>query len=118
MIRSTTVVYAAANANLENGRVNQLLLQYSYLQVLDFLTTIAFLLQGVREGNPLVRYFVSASSNPLNGLLLVKILAVLLGIYCWRMGRTRLLARINVLFALLVAWNLVALILGSVQHAG
>ena len=31
------------------------MLQYSYLQVLDFLTTIAFLLNGVKEGNPLVR---------------------------------------------------------------
>ena len=35
--------------------MNQLLLQYSYLQVLDFMTTVAFLLHGVHEGNPLVR---------------------------------------------------------------
>lgn len=99
----------------ERGRVTQLLLHYSYLQVLDFLTTIAFLLHGVREGNPLVRYFLSASANPINGLLVVKFLAVLLGLYCWRMGRAKLLARINFLFALLVAWNLVALILGSLR---
>ena len=101
----------------DRGRVNQLLLEYSYLQVLDFLTTIAFLLHGVKEGNPLVRYFLSASTNPINGLLVVKFLAVLLGLYCWRMGRTKLLTRINWLFALLVAWNLVALILGSLQHS-
>lgn len=100
----------------ERGRVNQLLLEYSYLQVLDFLTTIAFLIHGVKEGNPLVRFFLSATGNPINGLLLVKVLAVLLGLYCWRMNRTRLLTRINLLFALLVAWNLVALILGSLQH--
>jgi hypothetical protein len=99
----------------ERGRVNQLLLQYTYLQVLDFLTTIAFLLHGVREGNPLVRYFLNTSTNPINGLLVVKFLAVLLGLYCWRMGRVKLLARINFLFALLVAWNLVALILGSLR---
>jgi hypothetical protein len=97
--------------------VNQLLMQYSYLQVLDFLTTVAFLIQGVREGNPLVRFCVESTGNPLNGLLLVKLLAVLLGIYCWRMGRIKLLRRINVLFAALVAWNLVALILGSLTHA-
>lgn len=96
--------------------MNQLMLQYSYLQVLDFLTTIAFLLHGVREGNPLVRYFVSATANPISGLLVVKVLAVLLGLYCWRMGRGKLLSRINVLFALLVAWNLVALIVGSVPR--
>lgn len=102
--------------NDERGRVNQLLVQYSYLQVLDFLTTIAFLLHGIEEGNPLVRYFVTATANPISGLLMVKILAVLLGLYCWRMGRAKLLARINILFAVLVAWNLVALIVGSVSH--
>jgi hypothetical protein len=101
----------------ERGRIYQLLLEYSYLQVLDFLTTIAFLLHGVREGNPLVRYFLSASANPINGLLVVKFLAVLLGLYCWRMGRVKLLGRINFLFAVLVAWNLVALILGSLPHS-
>jgi hypothetical protein len=105
MADDTTVI------NQERGRVTQLFVQYSYLQVLDFLTTIAFLLHGVREGNPLVRFFVSATANPINGLLVVKLLAVLLGIYCWRMGRRKLLARINILFAALVAWNLVALIL-------
>ncbi len=103
--------------NEERARVTQLLVQYSYLQVLDFLTTIAFLLHGVREGNPLVRYFVDASANPINGLLIVKVLAILLGIYCWRMGRRKLLARINILFAVLVAWNLVALILGGLKAA-
>ena len=101
----------------EHGRVNQLLFQYAYLQVLDFLTTIAFLLHGVQEGNPLVRYFLNTSVNPINGLLIVKFLAVLLGLYCWHMGRAKLLQRINFLFALLIAWNLVALILGSVPHA-
>ena len=99
--------------------MNQLLWQYSYLQILDFLTTIAFLVEGVQEGNPLVRFAISAGSNPLGGLLAVKMLAVLLGVYCWRLGRQKLLLRINVLFAVLIAWNLVALIVGALQmHAG
>jgi hypothetical protein len=93
--------------------VNQLLVQFSYLQVLDFMTTIAFLLNGVREGNPLVRLAVQYSPHPLGGLLAVKVAAILLGIYCWRAGRERLLTRINVLFAVVVAWNLVALIVAS-----
>lgn len=114
---TSDIIAANGESSEERGRVNQLLVQYSYLQVLDFLTTIAFLINGVREGNPLVRYFVSASANPISGLLIVKVMAVLLGLYCWRMGKSRLLTRINVLFALLVAWNLVALILGSMQHA-
>jgi len=93
--------------------VNQLLLQYSYLQVLDFMTTIAFLLNGIREGNPLVRLAIAYAPHPLGGLLAVKLLAVALGVYCWRRGRERLLFRINVLFAVVVAWNMVALIIGS-----
>ena len=90
------------------------MLQYSYLQVLDFLTTIAFLLHGVREGNPLVRLALNFSPNPLGGLLLIKVVAIALGIYCWRVGKLRLLSRMNVMFAIIVAWNLGALILGSV----
>jgi len=49
----------------------------------------------------------------LSGLLLVKLIAVGLGVYCWRVGRSRLLIRINILFALIVAWNLAALILAA-----
>jgi len=97
--------------------VNQLLLQYSYLQMLDLMTTVAFLLHGIQEGNPLVRYALSFSSNPLSGLVVVKGLALGLGIYCWRCGRERLLTRINFLFAIVVAWNLAALIVGGLQAA-
>jgi len=95
--------------------LNQLLWQFSYLQVLDFLTTVAFLMHGVREGNPLVRLALSAGVNPLASLLAIKLLAISLGLYCWRRGRRQLLLRINILFALLVAWNLVALILQGVD---
>jgi Domain of unknown function (DUF5658) len=95
--------------------MNQLLLQYSYLQVLDFMTTVAFLLHGVHEGNPLVRAAIQLSPNPLSGLLAIKVLAVGLGIYCWKGGRDRLLMKINILFAVIVAWNMVALIVGSIN---
>ena len=95
--------------------MNQLLLQYSYLQVLDFMTTVAFLLHGVHEGNPLVRAALQYAPNPLGGLLAIKVLAVALGIYCWKRGRDKLLIRINFLFAAIVAWNLAALILGALK---
>jgi hypothetical protein len=85
--------------------------------MLDFMTTVAFLLNGVQEGNPLVRLALQYSSNPIGGLLVVKVIALALGVYCWKAGRERLLLRINVLFALLVAWNLVALILNSSHPA-
>jgi hypothetical protein len=97
------------------SELNPLLWQYSYLQILDFLTTIAFLLNGVREGNPLVRLALNLGSNPIASLLFVKFLAMLLGYYCWRAGKRMLLSRINLLFAVLIAWNLVALILRSVR---
>jgi hypothetical protein len=88
------------------------LVQYSYLQVLDLLTTLAFLANGVREGNPLVALAMETQS-PLIGLALVKFAAILLGVYCWHKGRMGTLARANIWFALLIAWNLVAIIASS-----
>ena len=95
------------------AQLNRALIHFSYLQVLDFLTTVAFLVNGIKEANPLVRLFLKFSPNPISGLIVVKLLAILLGIYCWRMGRQRLLSRINALFAFVIAWNLVALIVGA-----
>ena len=85
--------------------MTQLLIQFSYLQVLDFLTTIAFMMNGVREGNPLVKMAIKYSPSPIGGLLAVKIAAVMLGLYCWKQGRERLLKRMNGMFAIVVAWN-------------
>ena len=66
-----------------------------------------------RRRTPWCRFFLKFSPNPISGLIVVKLLAILLGIYCWRMGRQRLLSRINALFAFVIAWNLVALIVGA-----
>ncbi len=93
--------------------MNNLILQYTYLQVLDLLTTVAFLINGVKEANPLVKGMMHVTSSPMMGLLLVKLLAIALGVYCWRIRKYRLLLRINILFALLAAWNMIALIAGS-----
>lgn len=95
--------------------MSSLLWQFSYLQVLDYLTTIAFLMIGVQEGNPVVRMFMNLAPSPLLGLAAVKVTALLLGVYCLKLGKDRLLSRINVMFAVLVAWNLVALILGTAR---
>ena len=98
--------------------MNSLLIQYSYLQMLDFMTTVAFLVTGVPEGNPLVRFAIQHASHPLGGLLLVKLLGIGLGVYCWHFGRERLLGRMNLLFAAVVVWNMVALIVGTVRGVG
>ncbi len=96
-------------ATLGHGRS---LLLYAYLQGLDVMTTLAFLLAGVQEANPLVRQAMLMTGSPLAGLLLVKLAALLLGVYCWSSGRIRLLQRANLFFAGLVAWNLCCLVLG------
>ena len=90
------------------------LLHYVYLQVLDLLTTVAFLIHGVQEGNPFVRMAMEQAPDPLAGLLGVKILAILPGMVCWWTGRARLLSRVNLFFALLIAWNLCAIINAAV----
>lgn len=89
--------------------------QFVYLQLLDVLTTLAFLLNGVAESNPVVRWAMSAAPNPVTGLVLVKVAAIAMGVYCVVSARQKLLRKVNIFFAGLVAYNLVALILASAQ---
>ena len=93
------------------------LVQFSYLQLLDLLTTVAFLVTGVKEANPVVLAMMRHADNPLIGLFLVKVIAVGLGLYCWRNGKMQVLTKANLFFAVLVVWNLVALVLATVQTA-
>jgi hypothetical protein len=91
--------------------------QFSYLQVLDLLTTVAFLQVGVQEGNPLVRVAIGMGPSPWMGLVAVKGAAMCLGIVCLKLNKVRLLSRVNLMFAAVVAWNLVALIAGAAALA-
>jgi hypothetical protein len=95
--------------------VTALIVQFSYLQVLDLLSTLAFLLIGVEEGNPVVRFAIQVAPSPLHGLLAVKLVALALGFCCLKLGKFKLLSRINLMFAAVVAWNMVALIFGATQ---
>ena len=45
--------------------------------MLDFMTTLAFLLNGVGEANPVVRFALQYSPNPVSGLLVVKLVALI-----------------------------------------
>jgi hypothetical protein len=108
---------ATAASNLTTIRAGAVsagpvLVQFAYLQGLDILTTLAFLLAGVQEGNPIVRAAMRLAGNPMLGLVVVKGSALLLGLFCWCRGRLALLQRANLFFAGLVAWNLFCLILG------
>ena len=87
-----------------------LLMQFTYLQLLDLLVTLTFLAFGVREANPFVRVLVAGAGSALGGLLAAKLIAVALALHCWRGGRQRLLSRVNVFYAVLVTWNMVALL--------
>lgn len=107
-----------AHAQIEKTNllpITQLLLQFSFLQVFDFLTTVAFLVNGIGEANPLVRNMMTLCPNPLIGLGLAKLIAVALAVFCWRQDRLRLLTRANLFFSVIVTWNLLALILGTAK---
>lgn len=107
---------AAIHDSPEDGpNVLNYLVQFAYLQLLDLLTTLAFLGLGVKEANPLVRFMLEGAGTPLASLLVAKGLAVALGLFCWRSNRQRLLARANVFYAALVAWNLVSLLVRTVD---
>jgi hypothetical protein len=108
---------AEGSASLSEGASNltQTFVLFSYFQLLDLLTTIGFLIHGVAEANPVVKFALQTAPTPMSGLLAVKVAAILLGVYCWRLGREKLLGRINVLFGALISWNLVALIVHSVM---
>lgn len=91
----------------------RLLLEFTYLQALDVLTTIAFLMQGIGEGNPIVRWVLRQDPGPVQSLVIMKFLAVLLAIYCVMKAKHGVLRKVNVFFACLVAYNLVVMIISS-----
>jgi hypothetical protein len=90
------------------------LVLFAYLQLLDLLTTVVFILHGVKEANPLVNFALTMAPTPIVGLLLVKIAALTLGGVCCLRGRQKLLVRMNVFFAALISWNLIAMIVRAV----
>lgn len=91
----------------------KLLVEFTYLQMLDVLTTVAFLMQGVVEANPIVNWAMDNGPSPVMGLVMLKCAAFGLALVCFAQARHKLLQKVNVFFAALVAWNLFALILAS-----
>ena len=94
-----------------------ILFTFVCLQAMDALTTLLFLRHGVGEANPLIRAALAGAADPKIALVLAKVLAVVLGTVAWRSGRKRLLWKMNLLFALCVAWNLVAAWVGQAAGA-
>jgi hypothetical protein len=84
------------------------LLAFICLQVVDTLTTLLFLHQGVHEANPLIGAALAKSANPRIAVGLAKVLAIALAAVAWHSGRKKLLRKVNVLYLVAVAWNLAA----------
>jgi|GEM_PF-831592 len=111
------LVPSSASSNPHSGieaaldaRWIPLLLRFTYLQLLDALTTLVFLTSGVKEANPVVRFAMGAAHSPLAGLLALKLAAFGVAIFCCVTARTRVLSRMNIFFGALVVWNLIALL--------
>lgn len=84
---------------------------FCYLQLLDALTTIAFLKRGLPEANPFVSWLVQ-QFGLVDGLIADKIAALaILGLVLLA-RRAAVLRIVNAMFAVIVAWNLIGLIRG------
>jgi hypothetical protein len=80
------------------------LLIFAILQLADLGTTVAVFKHGGVELNPLVQHFLIL--GPVLGVILVKVLALAIGLGCFIMAKYRALLMANVVFAGIVVWNL------------
>ena len=78
--------------------------------MLDVLTTLLFLAHRGQESNPLVRVLMHSAGSPIGGLLVPKLLAFGIALYCWRRSREKLLWGVNLFYSGVVVWNLIALL--------
>ena len=60
---------------------------------------------------------IAGAGSALGGLLAAKFIALGLAFHCWRGERLRLLRRVNLFYASLVAWNLIALLVKTLDSA-
>lgn len=88
-----------------------LLIVFVGLQLLDVLSTLVFLHQGVAEANPIVRAALSVSRSPAVALILLKIGGSILAATCWFSGRRRLLKKVNFVYVGCVLWNITAVMI-------
>jgi hypothetical protein len=88
-----------------------LLLEFGFLQILDILTTLTCFAHGAVEANPVVSFLITTTGDPITGLVTVKIIATMMGVFCHASGRVRLLRRGNLFFWIIVVWTSIAAIL-------
>lgn len=77
---------------------------FAFLQIADFGTTIAAFACGAAEKNPIVAHMIGIAG--IQGLLVAKLIALLIGCAAALTGRSRGLRVVNVIFLGIVLWNL------------
>ena len=78
---------------------------FVFLQVLDLLTTVIGFKHGGVEVSPAIRIYMHVS-NPVHGVIISKMIALMLGGYCISKGRSGLFKLVTYFFGGLVLWNL------------
>jgi hypothetical protein len=84
------------------------MLVFVFLQIADIISTLVFLSLGVQEANPLIRALFHWT-NPLAALVIVKIAGVGIGVLWYLQGYK--MRPVNIVFSLLIVWNLIAIAL-------
>ncbi len=82
------------------------LAQFAYLQLLDVMTTLLYFAHQGPEANPLVNLLMHSAGSPIAGLVVTKLLAFAVALYCWRRSRERLLWGVNLFYSAVIVWNL------------
>ena len=78
---------------------------FAYLQVLDFLTTLAGFRMGASEASPFIVKLIQMA-GPVMGVAASKGVALVLASLCVAVGRSRLIVWANYWYAGLIVWNL------------
>jgi hypothetical protein len=84
---------------------------FMYLQILDFVTTIAGFRMGLTEGSPAIRWM--AQFGPVFAVAASKVFAFTLAGVCYWFNHFKLLRRMNYWYAAVVGWNFVLLATSS-----
>lgn len=95
---------------------NRVIVVFVALQLLDIITTLLGLRAGAHEANFTVAWFMQL--GPGAGLLVAKFLGYLILVVAVATGRTRVIRKLNYLFAGIVTWNLVVLWIQRMGTAG
>ena len=90
---------------------------FVYLQLLDFLTTMAGFRAGAHEASPFIAKLIHTSS-PVLGLAASKIIGLGIGCLCLALNKVKLVGWINYWYAALIVWNLCIIIVAQHRFAG